>query len=334
MWRKLLAICCAVALTACDRAPTPAADSAGSEVRQKITVAFTMQPQSTLFHIALNKGYFSNQGLDVQPLIHSFGKAALQSVLEGKADFATVAETPIMFSVLKGDRIFVIANIGSSSVNVAILARTDAGIAQATDVKGKRIGFTPGTTSDFFLDSFLTAQGFTRSEIAPVPLKPDEMQDALRTRKVDAVATWNYSLTQIKRQLGAQAVVFYDRQIYTETFNIAAMQDFVRRNPQAVTRLLRALVQAEDFAARHPEEAQDIVTAAVKVDKALVKEVWDVFNYQVRLDQNLFIALEDETRWAMKNRLTDKTVMPNYLDFIHVESLKAIRPEAVKLLNH
>jgi len=300
-------------------------------VRQKITVALTGQPQSTLVHVALSKGYFLNEGLDVQPLMHTFGKEALQSVLDGKADFATVAETPVMFSVLKGDRIFVIANIESSSVNDAVLARRDAGIARPGDVKGKRVGFTPGTTSDFFLDSFLTAQGLTRQQIAPVPLKPDEMQDALLTKKVDAVATWNYPLTQIRRQLGAQAVIFYDRQIYTETFNIAAMQDFVRQNPQTLKRFLRALIQAEDFVARQPEQAQDIVTAAIKVDKELVKEVWDAFSYQVRLDQNLLITLEDETRWAMKNKLTDKTVMPNYAEYIHVDSLRAVKPEAVKL---
>ena len=331
MWRMFLAVCCAVTLASCDKAPIQAAGSAGSEGRQKVTVAYTTQPQSTLIHVAANKGYFSNQGLDVQPLIHSFGKAALQSILDGKADFATVAETPVMFSVLKGDKIFVIANIESSNVNNAVLARPDAGIVKAADLKGKRIGFTPGTTSDFFLDSFLTAQGLTRKEITPVPLTPNEMQEALQTGKVDAVSSWNYTLTQIKHQLGAQAVIFYDRQIYTETFNIAAMQDFVQRNPQAVTRFLRALIQAEDFVAKNPQEAQDIMAASIKVDKELVREVWDAFNYQVRLEQNLLITLEDETRWAMKNKLTDKTVMPNYKDYIHVESLMAVRRETVKL---
>jgi NitT/TauT family transport system substrate-binding protein len=33
----------------------------------------------------------------------------------------------------------------------------------------------------------------------------------------------------------------------------------------------------------------------------------------------------------MKNKLTDKTIMPNFADYIHVDSLKALRPEAVKM---
>ena len=180
-------------------------------------------------------------------------------------------------------------------------------------------------------DRFLTAQGLTRLEITPVPLKPEEMQDALLTKKVDAVATWNYPLTQIRRALGSQAVLFYDQEIFTETFNIAAKQDFVRQNPQTVTRLLRALIQAEDFVATHPQQAQEIVAAAINIDKELVQEVWSAFTYRVSLEPTLQITLEDETRWAMKNKLTDRTAMPNYLDYIHEGSLKALKPEAVKL---
>ena len=110
------------------------------------------------------------------------------------------------------------------------------------------------------------------------------------------------------------------------------MQDFVQRNPQAVTRFLRALLQAEDFVVKHPDEAKDIMSTAIKVDKELVGEVWDAFSYQVKLEQTLLITLEDETRWAIKHKLTDKSVMPNYLDFIHSDSLKAIKPEAVRLI--
>jgi NitT/TauT family transport system substrate-binding protein len=331
MWKLLLALCCLLNLFGCEKTPVTASTSGTPPAHQKITFALTTQPQSTLVHVALNKGFFSEQGLDVQPLLHSFGKAALQSVLEGKADFATVAETPIMFSVLRGERIFVLANIESSTANNAVVAQVDAGIAKPADLAGKRIGFTPGTTSDFFLDSFLGAQGLTRQDIAPVPLKPDEMLDAMLAKKVDAVSTWNYPLTLIKRKFGAQSVIFYDRQIYTETFNVAAMQDFVRNNPQTVTRVLRALIRAEDFVSSHADEAQAILAEAIKIDKDLVKEVWDAFNYRVRMEQSLTITLEDETRWAMKNKLAEQAPMPNFQSYLYVDGLKAVKPESVRM---
>lgn len=331
MWKTSLTFLFIAALMACQKPSTPNAEQQGAGSLQKITVAYTNQPQSTLVHVALAKGYFAEEGLDAQSLMHTYGKAALQSVLENKAEFATVAETPVMFNVLKGEKIFVIANIEASSMNNAIVARKSSGINAPGDLKRKRIGFTPGTTSDFFLDSLLTANGLTRQDIQPVAMKPEEMQDAIMAKRVDAVSTWNYPLTQIKRQLGADGTILYDREIYTETFNIAAQQDFVRKNPATVKRFLRALIKAENFVAKNPDEAQAIMSAATKIDKSLIHEVWNSFNYHVVLDQTLLITLEDEARWAMKNKLTDRTVMPDYLSFIHLDSLREIKPEAIKM---
>ncbi len=326
MWKSSFILLLISALLGCQKA-----EPQHSEPAQKITVAYTYQPQSTLVHVAIAKGYFAEEGLEVQPLMHTYGKAALQSVLDHKADFATVAETPVMFSVLRGDKIFVLANIEASTMNNGIVVRTNAGITSLADLKGKRIGYTPGTTSDFFLDSLLTSIGLTRKDIQAVGLKPEEMQKAMISKKVDAVSTWNYPLTQIKQQLGSGGKIFYDRDIYTETFNIAAQQDFVQKNPETVKRFLRALVKAEHLVAENPDEAQTIMSSATKIDKALIHEVWNAFNYHVVLDLSLLITLEDETRWAMKNKLTEQTVMPDYLKFIHVDSLAAVKPDAIKL---
>jgi len=160
-------------------------------------------------------------------------------------------------------------------------------------------------------------------------LKPEQMQDAILAKQVDAVSIWNYPLTQIVRQLGPNGIIFYDRQIYTETFNIAAQQDYVKNNPLTVKRFLRALIKAETFVAKNPDAAQNIMSTATKIDKSLIRDVWNAFRYRVELDQTLLITLEDEARWAINHKLTDKTVIPNYADYIYWDGLKAIKPEAV-----
>jgi len=255
----------------------------------------------------------------------------LQAVVDGKADFATVAETPLMFSILRGERVAVIANIVTSSSNHAVAARRDAGIATLRDLKGRRVGYTPGTTSDFFLDSILTASGLTRPEIESVAIDPEDMLQSLEHKRVDAVCTWNYPLIQIQRQLGSAVAVFYDRDIYTETFNIAAQQAFIEKNADTIKRFLGALLKAEAFVTEKPDAAQTIMARATQLELSLVKDVWADFNYEVTLDQTLLITLEDETRWAMKNRLTDQAVMPDYQQHIHLDSLSAIKPSAVTL---
>ncbi|MBF0460595.1 MAG: NrtA/SsuA/CpmA family ABC transporter substrate-binding protein [Magnetococcales bacterium] len=298
---------------------------------QKLTVSYTVQPQCTLIHVAQAKGFFAEERLEIQPVIHTFGKAALQLLLDGKADLATAAETPILFSILKGEKIFVLANVESSSTNNAVIARKDAGITQGRDLKGKRIGFTPGTTSDFFLSALLTANGLTREVIQEVGLKPEEMRDALLSGQVDAVSTWNYPLTQINDELGANGTLLIDQEIYTETYNLVARQDFVRKNPEAVKRFLRALLKAEQFTHDNPDEAQTIVSKMTQVNRDLVSKVWHSFGYRIVLDQILLIVLEDETRWAMSKRLTDRHDMPDYMSFIYFDGLQAVKPAAIRV---
>jgi NitT/TauT family transport system substrate-binding protein len=299
-------------------------------VLPKITIAYTDQPQSALIHIAFANGYFTEEGLIVSSMKKTYGKMALQMALENKADFATVAETPFMFSILNGEKIFIVANIDISSLNNGILARHDAGIKVPIDLKGKRIGFSSGTTSDFFLDAFLNSIGLNRKDIHGINLNPEEMFLAINSKKVDAVCTWNYPLTQMKNQLGPKGIVFYDKDIYSEIFSIIGKQEFIKKNPEIVKKLLRALIKAEKFAANNQNEAQQIMSLGTKIEIGLVKEIWPKFNYQVVLDKSLKITLEDETRWAMKNNLAKKIEMPDYDQFIYFEGLSAVRPEAVK----
>lgn len=330
MWKLSLTLTLVAALVGCQKPSSlPVAQA---EPLQKITVAVTIQPQGTFVHVAMAQGYFAEEGIDVRQRMQPYGKAALKLVLDNQADLATVSETPVMFSVLNGDKICMIASIEASSMNNGVVARKDAGIAEPGDLKGKRIGFTPGTGSDFFLDALLAANGLTRLQIQAVPLAPDEMAQAIRAGQVDALATWDFPLTQIKHQLGSGGLIFYDPQIYTQTFTLAAKQDFVRKNPEIVKRFLRALIKAESFVLKNPDQAQAILSAASHIDKALVSEVWHNFNFEIVLNQTLLITLEDATRWAMKNKLTTQTVMPDYASFIHSDSLQAIKPEAVKAI--
>lgn len=299
---------------------------------EKITFSWVSNPNSSLAHIAYKKGYFAEEGVEITPQIYSFGKGALNAVIEGKADMATSAETPILFSIMKGNEIYIIATVETSSRNNAIIGRKDKGILKPNDLKGKRIGVTFGTTSEFFIDSFLIANGIERKEVQIVNLTPDEMLDAVISGKIDAASTWHFPLIRIQKGLGDKGITFYSEHLYTETFNIVAKQDYVKKHPDAIKKAIRALIKAEVFIKQNPNESLNIVADSIGIDRALLSEVWGEFNFRVTLTQALLITLEDETRWVIKSRLVEKSKMPNYIDFIYVDGLQAVKPEAVKII--
>lgn len=299
---------------------------------EKITFAYATLPETAIAQVAHVKGYLLDEGLEETANLHPYGKVALQQVLEGEADFATVAETPLMFAVMDGESVSIIATIHSAKNNHAIVARKDKGILTPQDLKGKRIATTLGITSDFYLDAFLAVRGISRRELTVVDMRPGEYQDAIMNGRVDAVSTFYPYLSRTQKILGDNGITFSDEEIYTETFHVVARQDLIRKQPAKVLKVLRALLKAEQFVRSRPREAQETVAAFSGIEPDIVREAWSDTSFSVGLDQSLILALEDESRWAIDGGLTRARKVPNYLNFIHIDGLKSLKPEAVRIL--
>jgi len=299
---------------------------------EKITVAIYPSPHTTLVQVAQAKGFFQAEGLEVALQPQGSGKAAVQTLVDGKSDIATSADTPIMFALMRGASISVFATIRTASQAEAIVARSDMGIKTVADLAGKRVGVTRGTAADFFLASFLLVHGIQTSNVEIIDLAPEAIPDALMGGKVAAVATWIPITTRLQKDLGDRGITFHDENIYTETFNLAASRELIRQRPQVISRLLRALVKAEEYVARHPQESRQIVADFSHLDVAPLAEMWDKFHFVVSLNQSLLVTLEDQARWAIKNGLADRRDLPNFLEALYIDGLKLVKPDAVRII--
>jgi ABC-type nitrate/sulfonate/bicarbonate transport system substrate-binding protein len=110
-----------------------------------------------------------------------------------------------------------------------------------------------------------------------------------------------------------------------------ARKDYLKGHNEALKRFLRAIEKADVFILKNKNEAMEIVGQKLKMDKEGIKSIWNDFFFKLFLDQSILISLEDQARWAIKNRLTDAEKVPNYLDYIYSDLLKAVKPEAIKI---
>jgi hypothetical protein len=100
-----------------------------------------------------------------------------------------------------------------------------------------------------------------------------------------------------------------------------------------IERFLRAVVQAEQFVKSNDEQARRIVALEFGYDASYVDSIWTNHNFAVTLPQSLLLLMESEARWRIENRLTDKTKVPNYLEFIYFDGLEAVKPDAVTIIH-
>ena len=113
---------------------------------------------------------------------------------------------------------------------------------------------------------------------------------------------------------------------------IVSTDEWITKHPELVSRLLKSLAQAEEYAIRNPAGARTIVQKRLNLDASYMETVWSQDQFSLSLDQSLILAMEDETRWMMNNNMTDEKNIPDFLDYIDEGGLKAVKPEAVNII--
>ena len=118
------------------------------------------------------------------------------------------------------------------------------------------------------------------------------------------------------------------RSMYVPLF---ATINLAQNHPATVERFIQALVDAEEFATNNKTEALNLIARHFNYDDAYMRAIMPKFKFTVSFDQAMLISMEDQARWAMQNKLTDKTAIPKYRDYMYIDALKKIKPDAVLL---
>ena len=299
---------------------------------KNVTIAVVQTYFPALIFIARANNYFYNEGLNVTIQLHKSGVTALDALYSGQADLASTAETPVMFAITGGHQLTLLAETFRSDRELSIVARKDRGIVAPSDLRGKKIAVTPGTVREFFLYAYLGVNGISLNEVIISKLPSDKHMAAILSGKVDAVSSWDPQTKELQKELGARGVTFTMTPSHSIAAILSSRPDFLSQNPDAIKGILRALIRAEDFVREKPQESIKTVADAIGIIPEQLSDLWRSENFMVSLNQSLVLALEDESEWAIKNKLTNARKIPNYLDYIYFDSLISVKPEAVRIL--
>lgn len=297
-----------------------------------VTIAVPTQINSALAIVATSQGLFQKADVNVISKPFVLGRDALKSVIDGKADLAVVADTPLMFSLHDGNKLDIIASISQGRRSLAVVTHNDRGIKTLKDLSGKSVGLSMGTNLTYFLDMILQTQGIPSSEVNLVDLKTSDVILAFKTGRVDAAVVFQPFISKLETELGSRIKVFYGEDVYAFRFLLVGKPLYIDRHPEEIKRVLRALIAAEQLVRDRPAEARKAVGKAVNVDDALMAKLFNTEDYAISLDQAMLLALDDQTRWAMRRGIIGPGPIPNYLENVKYQYLEAVLPAAVKII--
>lgn len=298
---------------------------------QTLTIAESQNPAFALIYIAEDQGYFQEENLNINFNKFIQGRDALQNVLDGQADLATVFETPVVHKILEGQDIAIFTSLQSSTQSSGIIAKKDSGILKPQDLKGKKIGVSLGTGSEFALSQFLLFNNIESDSITPVNLTLDKFQESLLTDQVDALSAPEPRLTAFQQELKDTAVTF-PVQGYSGFSVVAGLKSLPKEKGASIQRFINALVKAEHFIQNNEAKSKEIVVKRLDgIHSAQsITESWGKFDFGLKIDNIMLTILAQEASWAKEQR-NYKSTITNFEGYFIPEYLDKAKPDDVTI---
>lgn len=213
------------------------------------------------FAVALDKGFFKAEGIDVSGIITSAGGGtSLRNMIAGGVPYGEVNPGVVVAAIQQGADLRIISDNVLTVAEFVWAVKPDSPIKTLADIKGKKIGFTnPRSTSQALAQMVAQKAGLQPNEVELVRTGGfGEGYAALGTGMVDVAPIPEPLWAQHKDKLRAIAFASdilppLSNVVGVTTANMAAEKgDFIRA-------VIRARRKAVAFMNEKPDEAGDIV---------------------------------------------------------------------------
>jgi NitT/TauT family transport system substrate-binding protein len=299
---------------------------------EKLALGVFPSLYSLFIWVAEDQDFFKKNGLDLAMTEYDSGVSAVNNLIEGKVEIATAADSVLVSNILDAPDLMILGVIDAVE-DIRVIGRKDHGVHQLSDLKGKRIGLMRKSSSEFFLDRLLAMEGIPSQDVKIFNLSPSQQVEAITRGELDAVVIWQPFNRQILQALGTNAVIFSAQSKQDFYWLLISKNKLIHEQPEVVRRFLSALLMAENFVKGNETESKKIAMRRLGFDMPYLESIWKNNKFNVSLPQGLLLTMEDQARWLISSGLTKKTEIPDFLDFVYMQGLETLKPEAVSIIH-
>lgn len=188
------------------------------------------------FHLALARGLYRAQGLDVSLEDGNGSVATVQIVGNGQFDVGHAALAPMMIGRGRGMPVRAIAAFARRN-DIGLMVPENSGWTRVQDLRGKRLAFTPGSLETPFLDRFLQAGGLRRADVELLSVDAAAKTGTFLAQRADGVfSSVPFLIPTIRAQRPASAIRFADLGLTFPSFGLVATERAIREKGPALRR--------------------------------------------------------------------------------------------------
>lgn len=254
------------------------------------------------YYVALKKGWFKEEGLDVNIILGQGSGYTVQALDTGKADIG-IADAPVAVTGrAKGAAVKIVGIIFDKHPNCMWFWK-DSGITKPQDIVGKTVAVPAADGHKIMWPAFAKQIGVSPDSVKFVNIQPSEKVAALAGRRADVVFELYTAKPFFEKaipadQLGHFLWSDYGFDVYAHSY--VTTDKMISEHPDVVRRFLKAAYRAWDYTLKNPEEAINILSEYHPINiqdyvgnLLVVREFFKTDRYK-----NMGIGYIDPTRMA------------------------------------
>jgi len=228
-----------------------------SQPAEPVTVRIGTQPWIGYgpWWIAKEKGIFEQNGLTVELVDFIEDKEVNAAFASGKMDAANLATHTAIKLFASGLDLKIVLLEDASYQADAILAPSS--VASIADLKGKKVAYEEGTTSDLLLNYALVQNGMSLEDITPVFMPASDAGATLIAGQVDVAVTYEPYISAALAQNQDLKLLYSAAERPGLISDVLAVRSDL--SPDVVARLLKVWDEALAFYKSNPDEAKGII---------------------------------------------------------------------------
>lgn len=212
--------------------------------------------------VAEQKGFFAKHGVEVQLTTFNWDQDMTAALASGNLHVIAAATNGLISNFNQGvdQKGFLVMDLSFEADAVV----AGSAIGSIAELKGKKVAFESGTTSDLLINYALKENGLTIADIEHVPMGASEAGLALISGRVDAAVTYEpYVSTALAQDKSYKVIFTSATKPGLISDMLTANSTWVKEHSKDVQGLIRAWDEAINFIRANPKEGGEIIAKAV-----------------------------------------------------------------------
>jgi putative hydroxymethylpyrimidine transport system substrate-binding protein len=284
----------------------------GGNERFDLALDFYVNPDHAGIYTALDRGYFADAGLDVEPQVPSDPSAPIKQVAAGRVDLAISYEPEVLRARDDGLAVQAVGALVQEPLT-SIISLPSAGIRRPEDLDGKVVGTAGIDYQSAYLDAIAKRAGADVEE-RNVGFN---LTGALLAKKVDAIlgGFWNYEGTDLRLRGKDPQIIRLDK-AGVPTYDELVLVANSDQQDDRIKRFVAALERGVEDLKRDPDKAlKGLLDANPDLDPKLQREVLDVTLPLFQAPDGKPYGWQDPGEWNdFAHWMRDNQLLENLID--------------------